>query len=182
MRGQGHELSVQLFVENHLASVGAPYDDPSRTPIAPMSCICFMGDVWADLVMKVRHRLLSFSKTCIPTVLRRSIDLNSGLHRLLMGGQNRFIQQTSKLRTQFGGFHFLSPPLWGEFLTKGCITFPRPAEELFPGLGEFVRVVGVRQLVFLERSKRALLYSCLENTLAIPFVRFHPRKGNPPPG
>ncbi|GFX79255.1 hypothetical protein TNCV_695671 [Trichonephila clavipes] len=39
-----------------------------------------------------------------------------------------------------------------------------------------------QELVFLERPKRPMLDSCLENTLAIPFVRFHPRKGNPPPG
>ncbi|GFX28960.1 hypothetical protein TNCV_3030031 [Trichonephila clavipes] len=52
-------------------------------------------------------------------------------------------------------------------------------EELFPVLGEFVGVVGGQQLVFLERPKRALLDPCLENTLAIPFVRFLPRKGNP---
>ncbi|GFW97535.1 hypothetical protein TNCV_880321 [Trichonephila clavipes] len=43
-------------------------------------------------------------------------------------------------------------------------------------------VVGSKQLVFLERPKSALLDSCLENTLAIPIVRFLPRKGNPPPG
>ncbi|GFW94442.1 hypothetical protein TNCV_2701631 [Trichonephila clavipes] len=55
-------------------------------------------------------------------------------------------------------------------------------EELFPVLGEFVGVVGGQQLVFLERSKCALLDSCLENTLAIPFVRFLPQKGNPPRG
>ncbi|GFX51425.1 hypothetical protein TNCV_3103581 [Trichonephila clavipes] len=66
-------------------------------------------------------------------------------------------------------------------ITRGvfCPTLP---EELFTVLGEFVGVVGVQQLFFLERSKRALLDSCLENTLAIPFVRFPPRKGNPPPG
>ncbi|GFT38301.1 hypothetical protein TNCV_2638631 [Trichonephila clavipes] len=34
---------------------------------------------------------------------------------------------------------------------------------------------------FLEHPKRSITYSCLENMLAIPFVRFHPRKGNPPP-
>ncbi|GFT94017.1 hypothetical protein TNCV_3219471 [Trichonephila clavipes] len=55
-------------------------------------------------------------------------------------------------------------------------------EELFPVLGEFVGVVGGQQLVFLERPKRALLDSCLENKLAIPFLRFLPRKENPPPG
>ncbi|GFV84790.1 hypothetical protein TNCV_4297721 [Trichonephila clavipes] len=55
-------------------------------------------------------------------------------------------------------------------------------EELFPVLGEFVGVVGGQQLVILERPKRALMDSCLENTLFIPFVRFLPRKGNPPPG
>ncbi|GFU16345.1 hypothetical protein TNCV_4231901 [Trichonephila clavipes] len=60
-----------------------------------------------------------------------------------------------------------------------CPTLP---EELFPVLGKFVGVVGGQQLVFLERPKRALLDSFLENTLAIPFVRFLPRKGNPPPG
>ncbi|GFW10817.1 hypothetical protein TNCV_4919361 [Trichonephila clavipes] len=43
-------------------------------------------------------------------------------------------------------------------------------------------VVGGYQLVFLERPKRALLDKCLENSLAIPLVRFLPRKGNPPPG
>ncbi|GFU73400.1 hypothetical protein TNCV_3051841, partial [Trichonephila clavipes] len=42
-------------------------------------------------------------------------------------------------------------------------------------------VVGGQQLVFLERPKRALYDSCLENTLAIPLVRLLPRKGNPPP-
>ncbi|GFY24804.1 hypothetical protein TNCV_2689951 [Trichonephila clavipes] len=31
-------------------------------------------------------------------------------------------------------------------------------------------VVGGQQLLFLERPKRALLDSCLENTLAIPFI------------
>ncbi|GFY33860.1 hypothetical protein TNCV_4595691 [Trichonephila clavipes] len=55
-------------------------------------------------------------------------------------------------------------------------------EELFPVLGEFVGVVGGQQLVLLEHPKSALLDPCLENTLAIPFVRFLPRKGNPPPG
>ncbi|GFU65280.1 hypothetical protein TNCV_299791 [Trichonephila clavipes] len=47
---------------------------------------------------------------------------------------------------------------------------------------EFVGVVGGQQVVFLECPKRTLLDSCLENTLGIPFVRFLPRKGNPPPG
>ncbi|GFT10562.1 hypothetical protein TNCV_1943181 [Trichonephila clavipes] len=55
-------------------------------------------------------------------------------------------------------------------------------KELLPVLGEFVGVVSGPQLVFLERPKRALLDSCLENTLVIPFVRFLPRKGNPPRG
>ncbi|GFV81944.1 hypothetical protein TNCV_3151421 [Trichonephila clavipes] len=59
---------------------------------------------------------------------------------------------------------------------------PTPPEELFPVLGEFVGLVGGQQLLFLERPKRALLDPCLQNTLAIPFVRFLRRKGNPPPG
>ncbi|GFX01098.1 hypothetical protein TNCV_4580641 [Trichonephila clavipes] len=61
-------------------------------------------------------------------------------------------------------------------------TFIMAFEELFPLLREFVGVVGGQQIVFLERPKRALLDSCLEKTLAIPFVRFLPRKGNPTPG
>ncbi|GFW37585.1 hypothetical protein TNCV_861901 [Trichonephila clavipes] len=60
-----------------------------------------------------------------------------------------------------------------------CPTLP---EELFPVLGEFVGVIGGQQLAFLERPKRALLDSSLEDTLAIPFVRFLPRKGNSPRG
>ncbi|GFT83151.1 hypothetical protein TNCV_2129661 [Trichonephila clavipes] len=62
-----------------------------------------------------------------------------------------------------------------KYITEGT------EEELFPVLGEFVGVVGGQQLFFLERPKRSILDSCLENTLAIPFVRFLPRKGNPPP-
>ncbi|GFV12735.1 hypothetical protein TNCV_1367051 [Trichonephila clavipes] len=63
-----------------------------------------------------------------------------------------------------------------------CCEATRSRHKLFPVLGEFWGVVRGQQLVSLERLKRSLLDSCLENTLAIPFVRFLPRKGNPPPG
>ncbi|GFW40347.1 hypothetical protein TNCV_1019051 [Trichonephila clavipes] len=70
---------------------------------------------------------------------------------------------------------------WG-YLSRVGVFCPTLPEELFPVFGEFVEVVGGQQLVFLERPKRALLDSCQENTLVIPFVRFLPRKGNPPQG
>ncbi|GFW84957.1 hypothetical protein TNCV_682451 [Trichonephila clavipes] len=74
-------------------------------------------------------------------------------------------------------------------ITWSVAKSPRVAEQcdvniqsINPLLGEFVGVVFGQQLVFLERPKRALSDSCLENTLAFPFVQFLPRKGNPPPG